>query len=62
MKADEMAIECARQLKAYCDSQDICEVCAFYTIHGLKRCELAYDPFDWDIPETIGSPTDDDGK
>lgn len=48
MKADELALEYARQLKAYCKAHEDCETCGMFEHH---ECNLKYMPYNWAIKE-----------
>lgn len=55
MKADEMALECAKQLKAYCEQQD-CADCVFRRFsekHIFINCEFENHklPCQWELGE-----------
>lgn len=54
MKADEMALECAKQLKAYCEQQECadCEFARTAEKHIFLSCELDHkSPCQWELGE-----------
>lgn len=54
---DNEAIQAARALKGYCDSNAICNRCMFYN-HKISQCSVPF-PYAWEIHDLIPEESQD---